>query len=313
MNSGGRRISPSSLALSVAAMIVGPTLLWALLRWTKISPSDLWALLSSIAPGWALTALCATAAQLVIGGVKWRLVEARLTGTPPDLARAALYSMVGAGVSQILPTPLASAVVRGGGNHLSAGGGAWRGALTSVWEQLFDLGLFALLAPASLMAIVLRETAWFVLLGAVMVLAADRLIGPLVRAVGRTVRIEPLILDPALTRLLFRLSVVRFLLMAVVAWASAQAAGGAIHAIQLAPTLAPVGLANTLSFLPAGLGVSEWGYVVLLHALGSTAAAATTFSLINRALVSGSSILLAGVGAMGLIVSHRTLRGGEPN
>ena len=300
MASTAPRLSRRSFFLGAAATCVGPMLLWALLRRAGIGFGDLPGLLGGLRPAPLVLVVLATALQIALAGEKWRLVEIRLADRRPTRRQALAYSLIGTAIGQFLPPPLANALVRGGGNHLSAGEGGRGGALTSVWEQLFDFGVVLLLLAPSMLAVSLGRPLVFVVSAPLVLLIGDRLVGPVVQAVGRRLKFSAILTDPGLTTMLYRLSVLRFCLLTLATWAVAVAARFDISFSALAATIAPVVTASILSFLPAGIGVNEWSFLFLLGAFGAPLRAIAEFSLINRIVVASISLLLGLIGAFSL-------------
>ena len=90
--------------------------------------------------------------------------------------------------------------------------------------------------------------------------------------------------EARLARRLFAISVVRFILLWLMAVASKEAVGLDISNLQLAATLPLVILASILVVTPANIGVNE-GACRRAHGLGVDLETAAQFALVNRALV----------------------------
>jgi uncharacterized membrane protein YbhN (UPF0104 family) len=115
--------------------------------------------------------------------------------------------------------------------------------------------------------------------------------------------LDEALLTPALSRALYRLSLVRYGLLTVITCAAGAAAGVEIPPATIAAVIPLVAAAAVLSFLPAGLGVNEWTFTHLLGLWGVQAEAAVEFAIANRLIVAGASVALGTLAALALL--HR--------
>lgn len=284
------------LLLGAVPAVAGPIIFWLLLRNSGLSAAELMQLAVSLRPAPVLLIIVATVAHVALAGEKWRLVEARFAGVAPERRDAVLYSAIGTALGQFLPPPLANAAIRGAGNRFARGGGARRGALTSVWEQLFDLGVCAVMCAPAALGLVLLSPRMFLVSAAVAAVAADVLVGPVVAWGAKVARLPTQLHDRRLAQQLYRLSLARFAILVLITLSVVWAIGSSIEPLQLASIIAPVAVGSMVSCLPAGLGVNEWSFVALLAYGGVPFAVAALFAIANRLLV-GSAALLVGLGA----------------
>ncbi|HEY3798517.1 MAG TPA: lysylphosphatidylglycerol synthase domain-containing protein [Caulobacteraceae bacterium] len=280
-------------ALGFVMIVVGAGLLWLFLRLTGIDAADLSRAVRALRPLPLVVILASTVLSTAAGSEKWRLVEGRLAHAAPTRRYAFGLTAVGAALGMFMPAPVASALVRGGGAHLLTGAGGRRGAFSSAWEQLFDIGVIALAAIPALVALQLGDFRVFLFGAPVLAVLCDRLVGVATRIARRVLPAAagPL-LDPALTLKLYRLSLVKFVALVGMTLGVAAAIQSTIPPLTLAAAIPPVAIAGTLSFVPAGLGVNEWTFVVILGLSGIAAHTVATFAVMNRLLVGGMSIAL---------------------
>lgn len=290
-------------ALGAAAL--GACLLWWFVASTAVSIEQLWRRLSNL-NAWPLSAVfVGTVISVAAGAEKWRLVEATLSGTTPTRLRAIALSAIGTGLGQVMPAPIASALVRAAGNRLGQGRGARRGAFSSIWEQAFDIGLIGLLVGPALFAAVSKDWGLFLLGAPMIAICADRLVKPVVERLSRSFPASHRLLDPVLCLHLYRLSILRFLALTAISLGVAAAIRSPIQPAALAAALPPVALAATASFIPAGLGVSEWSFALFLRLSGASANDVAIFALMNRLLAGSLSI---GLAIMGTLVVRRAMQ-----
>ena len=288
-----------TIGLALLTIGVGFSLLWLFLRVTGISGAELGRTLRNLRPLPLLVILAATALSMAAGAEKWRLVEGHLCGRYPTRRQSFGLSALGSALGQFMPAPVASALVRGGGAHLLTGSGGRRGALSSAWEQLFDIGVICMAAVPALIALRLGDFRIFLFGAPVLAAVGDRLIGVSTRLAHRFLpAIARPLLDPSLSLKLYRLSLIKFLALIGMTLGVASAIGSSIPPLPLAAAIPPVAIAGTASFVPAGLGVNEWSFVFFLGLSGIAQHPIAAFALMNRLLVGSFSILLGLVGAI---------------
>jgi hypothetical protein len=273
--------------------------LWLFLRATGITGQELALIVRGLQPLPLLLVFVATAISIAAGGEKWRLVEERLSGRYPTRRHAIGLSAVGSAFGQFMPAPVASALVRGGGTHLLTGSGGRRGALSSAWEQLFDIGVICMAAVPALIALRLGDFRVFLFGAPIVAVVGDRLIGVSTVLARRVLpRMAGPLLEASLSLKLYRLSLIKFLALLGMTLGVAAAIGSTIPPLTLAAAIPPVGIAGTLSFVPAGLGVNEWSFVFILGLSGIAQHTVATFALMNRLMVGSLSIAFGLASAM---------------
>lgn len=289
-----------SVALAVVTVVAGLLLLWWFTRSTGLGAAEVLHRFSSVKPGPLMLVLVATAASAALGGEKWRLAEGALSGRRPTRRQAIALSAMGTALGQVMPAPIASALVRGVGVRIRHGGGGRRGALASVWEQLFDIAVFVLFLGPAAAAVLTQDWRFFVLGAPIVAVLVDCLVGPGADLGRRYLPGAATLLDTRLCLSLYRLSLLRFVLLTVSILGVAATIRSSIPPVALAAAIPPVGVATVLSFVPAGLGVSEWTYVVVLSLSGVAKLESAAFALMTRLLVGFMSLGL-GWAAMLLI------------
>lgn len=231
----------------------------------------------------ALVAGLGMAVSSMLGARKWQRVEACLSESSHTFLHACAATVIGMGLGQLLPTSVSSALVRGLGNRVMKRSGR-HGALASAWEQLFDLAAAGLLAGPCVAALVFGRARIAVVALAVALIAGEACCVPVARWVVRLARMNANLAAPRLTRFLWRMSLMRVLILMGVTVVIGQAFALIIPAWQLAAAVPAVQLASVLSFIPAGLGVNELTFVGLLGAAGTPVPVAAAFALLNRTL-----------------------------
>lgn len=309
-----RTVTGTMLGVTVAALL---TML--LFRVSGISGAELTRLLGRADYRWIAVLLAATAANVFLAGEKWRLVEGAIAGTPPRRRHAFAYSAIGTAAGQILPIQLANAAARALGNRYHRGQSAPRGALTSVWEQCFDLLVMILLAVPAAAALAWADPRLFFALAPVTLLIGGLLLKTALSTIRRmsqlpmigrarrllTAVVDAGLADTALAVRLYAISICRAVGLWVMACAVGAAIASPVSAVSLAVCLPFVVLASVLSMLPAGIGANEWSYTAVLVLLGTPLSAAAAWTIVNRLLVAEVSLL---IGAAALVLLGRRER-----
>jgi hypothetical protein len=264
------------------------------LRVTGFDVRELGPVLRNLRPLPLAAILASTVLSTAAGAEKWRLVEGALSGRLPTRGRAFGLSAVGSALGLFMPAPVASALARGGGSRLLTGAGGRRGAFSSAWEQLFDMGVIGIAAVPALIALRLGDFRVFLVGAIILAGGCDRLVGAGTRLARRVCpQAMGRLLDPALSLKLYRLSLVKFVALVGMTLGVAAAIRSDIPPLPLAAAVPPVAIAGMLSFVPGGLGVNEWTFALILGLSGVTQHAVATFSVMNRLLVGSLSIVLA--------------------
>ena len=295
-----------SVALAVALLTV-------LAITAKLDVSAFWTLLLSV----RLDAFCSLTAlaaiNIALAGEKWRLVDRHLGGGAMPRRLYISLSAVAQAVGQVLPAQLAFPLTRALGTRLAGSSGSVRSAAGTIVEQLFDIGVLACLAVASLGALAVGAT-WLWLPTATLTVAVAILAAPpgivlfehwLGRVADRLAVVRQFLagttaMSAALSRRLVVLSVARFLILWVMACLTTVAIGLDVPPLYLAIALPLVVLATAMPLTPAGIGINEGTFAAVLAAQGTPLDSAIKWALLNRALVCAASLL---IGAFGLASS----------
>jgi uncharacterized membrane protein YbhN (UPF0104 family) len=267
-----------------------------------------------------------TGLHVLLAAEKWRLVEERLTGGRHLSHRLCFaFTALGAAMGQFLPLQVATALTRSMGSRLLTGAGAVRSALATVFEQAFDILAIGLCGLVSIYCLWARDLAPWPVGVALAVTLGWTAAGPSIRAaavamrwlarsrfaftakIGRHVGMfaESDLLEANLARRLFALSVLRFIVLCLMADLTTRASGLDMASMRLAAALPLVVLATALALTPAGIGVNEWSLAAALTGFGADFATATQWALMNRILVASASLLLGAAGGI-LAYASRT-------
>jgi uncharacterized membrane protein YbhN (UPF0104 family) len=241
------------------------------------------AALRRVNPGLAVAAGLAMAMNYMLAAKKWQRVEASLSGSPHTFVHACAATAIGMGVGQLLPTVVSSALVRGLGNRAVSRSGRY-GAIASGWEQLFDLAVAGLLVGPCIAALVLGLFRLAVATSVAALLAGELCCVGAARLTVRLARLNANLAMPHLSKFLWRVSVVRIVVLMAVTVMISRAFALNIPPWELATAVPAVMLASVLSFIPAGLGVNELTFVGLLGSAGTPVPIAAAFALLNRTL-----------------------------
>jgi uncharacterized protein (TIRG00374 family) len=306
-----------SLVTTIASGAFALVLLLALAMFAQVDLTQLLHLLADIKllPFSALVALLSL--HILLAGEKWRLVYRRMApGAELSRRLCFCFTAIGTAAGQVLPMQLATALTRSFCSHLVTGSGAVRGALATVFEQMFDIGVVALCGLASVYCLwsgdLSRWTAvagvaiaiGFMLAGPVLGTAATAtkwlatahaMLGGRIGRFGRALA-ESGLFEERLTRRLFVLSVLRFAVLWLMAIATTHAVGLNVSSAQLAAALPLVVLATVLAVTPGGIGINEWTFAAALTAFGTDFETATQFALINRVLVAAAALMIGAAG-----------------
>jgi uncharacterized membrane protein YbhN (UPF0104 family) len=271
------------LALSGIGIAVGLAMCVTLLRLSGHGLDYLMAALRRVNPSLAVGAGLGMAINYMLAAKKWQRVEACLSGSSHTFAHAWSATAIGMGVGQILPTVVSSALVRGLGNRVARHSGR-HGAIASGWEQLFDLAAAAVLAGPCSAVLLLGHRELALVAAAVALIAGELCCVRAARCLVRLARLNTSLATPGLSRLLWRMSVVRIVILMAVTVVISHAFALNIRSWELAAAVPTVVLASVLSFIPAGLGVNELTFVGLLGSAGTPVPIGAAFALLNRTL-----------------------------
>jgi Lysylphosphatidylglycerol synthase TM region len=302
-----------SLATAIASGVLALVLLVALVKLARVDVAQLLRLLAAVKPLPLMELVLLIVLHALLGAEKWRLVERRVApGAEHSRRLCFCFTAIGTAAAQILPMQLATALARSLGSHLVRGSGAFRGALTSLFEQLFDLIVVASCGAASLYCLWMRDLGRWPLVAGAAVALAFALIGPALAGAaavasrlttdcrwsnGRIGRLagalaESRLFDGWLTRGLVGLSIFRFVAVWLMSVAAVHAAGLNVSGVQLAAALPLVVLATALAVTPGGIGVNEWTFAAALVGFGVDFETATQCALINRVLIAAAALIV---------------------
>lgn len=315
-----------SSLVTIASGVLALALLIALAKIARLDVSELLHLLSGVRLFPFAALLVLTGLQVLLAAEKWRLVERRIApGAEHPLRLCFCFTAIGTAAGQVLPMQLATALARSLGSHLVRGSGAVRGALATVFEQMFDVMVVALTGLASLACWWTGDLGrWPAGAGAAVVLgfaftgpalggvaaatnslaSAHTIFGDGLGRFGRML-LDARLFEAGLARRLFALSVLRFVVLWLIAIATTQAVGLNISVVQLAAALPLVVLATALAVTPGGIGVNEWTFAAALTAFGVDFETATQCALINRALAALAAGLVGVAGMLGAQIACR--------
>jgi uncharacterized membrane protein YbhN (UPF0104 family) len=259
-------------------------------------------------------------AYILVGSVKWRLVQNAMGNLTISLRQASALTAVGVAGGQVLPVPVAVAVARLVGVHGGTDIKPSHNLVGTLIEQFFDLAIALLLGSASLVVLYLGQSGlWLYLV--VGVLSASAAVtelaygyyAPILRALAeksflpqklRALAASVAANMPAqrLVRQLSLLSILRFAILCVAAAATSWTMGLAIPALHLAIAMPLVILASVIALTPGALGFNELAYAGSLVILGTSFDAAAEWALFNRILTMLASLLIGLAGAVVLVL-----------
>ena len=131
-----RRSNITTVVSGVLALL----LLMALITVSRVDLARVLHLLADVRPFPCLALVLLTGLYILLAAEKWRLVERRLApGAELSRRLCFCFTAVGMAVGQVLPGPVATTLARSLGAKLVTGSGAVRGAVATVFEQMFDL------------------------------------------------------------------------------------------------------------------------------------------------------------------------------
>ncbi|HEY1545845.1 MAG TPA: lysylphosphatidylglycerol synthase transmembrane domain-containing protein [Xanthobacteraceae bacterium] len=310
------------LVITVASSALAVVLVIALIKVAHVDVRRLLGLLAAARPLATAVLVLLAAFHILLAAEKWRLVEQRVV-PGSELPRRLCFSLtaIGAAVGQIVPMQVATALSRSLGAHLATGSGAVRGALATVFEQMFDIVVVCLLGLLSAGCLWRGDAGWWGA-GAVATFAVGFMLVPrvfgMMAAITELLAKLPTVLgarignlsralaryglfEARLARRLFVLSALRFVMLWLMTIVATHAVGLNISSVQIAAALPFVVLAMALAVTPGGVGVNEWTFVAALVAFGVDLETATQCALVNRLLV-GFAVLM--VGAVGAILTQ---------
>jgi uncharacterized protein (TIRG00374 family) len=325
--SGSRR---PYLLLVVGSSALAALLLVAFCFWTNLDLTTTARSLMRLHPVDFLEILLLMGINSFLAGEKWRLVTARLGGgdggAPPRQLCFAL-SAIGTALGQFLPAQIGTALARSVGTRAFGGAVLRDGVGATIFEQLFDCFVAALLGCASLLVIVMAAdaAAWAlwslvaiiagfaccVFAGRAVASSSGRLASLAARIpAGRLRKLlafipEPRLIASELTLRLFMLSLLRFVVLVLIGATVANALSLDLPLWHLAAAFPFAVLAIALALTPAALGVGEFTFSSALVALGTPLQVAGQWVIATRILVVVTAALLGLAGMAIVALCHR--------
>ncbi|HUI51297.1 MAG TPA: lysylphosphatidylglycerol synthase domain-containing protein [Terriglobales bacterium] len=314
--------------LSLLSAALGLLLIVALVEFSKIDWRATLLQLRSVS--WmSFGALVVLNALLILfSTLKWRSVDAvlrRSSDSTPSRAAAFAITSIGMAIGLVLPVQVGMTIARTLGTYFH-GGAFRRGTAGTLLEQSFDLLIVAFLAIASTLTWLTKGEAlvWFSSAGALTLLAL-LLAGPLIEAARNFTALDRFqnanphtrfgkllrglaelrhsgLLNTGLARRLLALSALRFTVIVLMSYQTAQAIGSAIPLWQFAAAVPFVVVVTVVAVTPGGVGINELTSVTALKVFGTPVFAAADWALANRLLVMASCFVIAGLAAVFLLV-----------
>ncbi len=289
--------------------LVGSAVLLGLLAW-RTDWRQVWAALHGVRAGGWLMAVALYAATQVVSSLRWRLLAQPL-GFRQGLGQFVAFYYVGMFFNLVLPTSVGGDMVRAW--YLDGGSGRKGTALVSVLADRVS-GLLMLLAIACTAVAVapldlsepVRRTVYgltgaglaglvvLLLLGRYSVLRTPHS-GPLAKLLAAARELQTALLPrPRLLLLTTLLSMVIQAANVILVWLLGQALALDVPALYYAILVPTVTLMTLLPVSLNGMGVREWGTVLLLAPLGIAPGAATALAFLW--FLTFAAVSLAGAG-----------------
>ena len=234
-----------------------------------------------------------TLVHLWLSAMKWQLAVA---STLPVAQRKKgfffYYTTMGAMMSEFLPAHLSSTLVRGAALRIHHQVPVLKGSATSIFDQVFDVYVFALCAVASILYLLydLTFTDWGLLtltgliLGYIVLTISGKLIPTQIQET------ENILLQFAnwlsdrksvLTRL-YLVSIIRFAVIVLRNVLILEVLATAITGQQIVIVSPLVQLSLLLALTPGSIGIVEWSWTGLLSLTAVTLSAGGIYALANR-------------------------------
>jgi uncharacterized protein (TIRG00374 family) len=317
-----------SILLAVGSLSAGVLLITCLMALAKIDVREVVQKLNHM-DGISFAAFTLLMAlHIFLSTQKWRIIDA-VVRHPDDAPLPGWMSFAlssgGIALGQLLPVAMGMAVARTIGTYVH-GRAFTRGTVATVFEQGFDFLIICFLIPASIATRFwhggpLMWTAIAIVFTAISLLGIGGCVRLLHRMCGRfaasTARFTRLkhglvelrdsgLLNARIARKLVLLSVLRFIILVLMAFLATRAIGIEVPVWHLAAAMPFVVFSSVIAISPGALGVSELTYATALSLFGTPLPLAAQFALANRFLVASASFIIA-ICASGFVVLKRTL------
>ena len=277
------------------------------------------------------------AINTLISAEKWRLTDRRFSKVVHNPTPGPFYfalTAIGVAFGQIMPTQVSMAVSRSLGLYFFGERGVARGATATIFEQAFDLlvavfltlalGSFALTGggcltwalwacASSVLGLVFAGAGIEAVAGGLRRLQTAERYASATRA-KRIIEafLSSTLFAPELARRLFILSILRFVVVTLMAGVTTAIGQLDIPLWQISAVIPLIILTSVIPIAPAGLGVNEWAFVMVMTAFRTPADIAAQWVVLNRVLA-----IMAGVqvGVTGIVVgmAARAARGSSPS
>ena len=304
------------ILLAIASLTIGGVLIACLIAIGKIDPRETaQKLRHTDAVSFAVFTVL-MALHILLSTQKWRIIDAviRRPGdapVPPSTAFA--LSSGGIALGQLVPAAMGMAVARTLGTYVH-GRAFTRGTVGTIFEQGFDFLVICFLIPASVATRLFKGGA-LMWTGIAMISASAGLlaIGAGIRLLERIAILlavkknsHPIrlqqgfaelrdsgLLNSKVARELAMLSIVRFVILVLMAWEATRAIGIDVPLWHLAGAMPFVIFSSVIAISPGALGVSELTYATALSLFGTPLPIAAQFALANRFLVAAAAFIIA--------------------
>ena len=274
-------------------IILALGLLWLLIGEIDLSKSQIDSILEKFDLVILLQLIILTFIHLWLSAIKWQLA---ISSTLPSDQRSGFFfiyfTTIGAMLSELLPAYLSSTVVRGAALRIHHKVPVLHGSATSIFDQIFDVYVFALCAVASVFYfiydlsfqdwVLLTITGFIIGLFGLIILA--RLIpAPLKNAETLIPRLVNWINErkPVLLRL-YIISIVRFAVIVMRNLLILDILVTSITAQQVIIVSPLVQLSILLALTPGSIGIMEWTWTGLLKLLAIDLSEGAIYALANR-------------------------------
>jgi len=306
--------------LLLASIALGVVLVALLIRVGKIDLRLTLRQLKSVSPLAFAKLVLLNALLVYLSTAKWRSIDKALrrpSDSVPSRVTSFAVSSAGMTLGLFLPVQLGMTAARTLGTYMH-GRPIKRGTGGTLLEQGFDVLVFFFLALAS-------GATWYWHGGAAfwtasafaVILLALLAVEPAIRSLryigtfysSRTERPrnrillglwelqQSTLLDTSLGRRLVLLSSIRFGVIVLMAFQTAQAVQAPISLWNMAAAMPFVGVATIIALTPGGVGVNEWTSTSALRIFGTPLTLAAQWSVANRVLATASCFVVAALAA----------------
>ena len=269
------------------------------------------------------------AVHILLSTQKWQIIDPvirRPSDIPVPRSTSFALSSSGIALGQFLPAAAGMAAARTLGTYVR-GRAFTRGTVATIFEQGFDFLIICFLIPASIATRVFAGggmiwTAAAVVMSVTLLLivsVAVRWLDRIAQRLASTRTILPArlqrgfaelhtsgLLNAKLARELAALSILRFVILVLMAYEATRAIGVEVPIWHLAASMPFVIFSSVIAISPGALGVSELTYATALSLFGTPLPVAAQFALANRFLVAAASFIVASFAA-GMLFVQRAL------